>query len=76
MTNFHQPGVPMAESFDIFKDPFVTWRRTDGTSDRFGLKSLLARAHELTPFSDHGPQTTFAVIRVLLVLMHQTGNVR
>jgi CRISPR type I-E-associated protein CasA/Cse1 len=62
----------MADSFDIFEQPFVTWRRGDGTSDCFGLKSLLADAGALSPFGDAGSQTTFAVIRVLLVLMHRT----
>ena len=62
----------MSDSFDLFEKPFLNWRATDGRQEKVGFRELFEKAGSLTPFSDHGPQTTFAVIRVLLVLMHQT----
>ena len=62
----------MNSSFDLFEQPFLTWRTTVGEPVRVGFRKLLADAGQLSPFGDAGPQTTFAVIRVLLVLMHQT----
>jgi CRISPR type I-E-associated protein CasA/Cse1 len=62
----------MQTQFDLFKEPFLPWRSASGLGIRIGLQEAFKQAGELAPFGDAGPQTTLAVVRVLLVLMHHT----
>jgi hypothetical protein len=62
----------MHTKFDIFEQAFLPWRDVAGRQAPIGLQEALKRAGELATLGDAGPQTTFAVVRMLLVLMHQT----
>lgn len=62
----------MSDSFDLFEDPFVSWLDLEGKASRVGVRELLKRAGELRSFGNETPQTTFAVLRLLLVLLQKT----
>ena len=62
----------MHPQFDLFEQPFLPWRDARGRPVRVGLWDALRRAGEFAPFGDAGPQTTLAIVRLLLVLMHCT----
>ena len=62
----------MHTQFDLFNQPFLSWRDAGGLAVRVGVQKALERAGQLAPFGDTGPQTTFATVRLLLVVMHLT----
>jgi CRISPR type I-E-associated protein CasA/Cse1 len=62
----------MQTQFDLFNERFLPWRDATARPVRVGLREALTRARDLAAIGDAGPQTTFAVVRLLLVLMHWT----
>lgn len=56
--------------FDLVDEPWIPCRRADGTYVEYGIRDVLARAHDLAGISGDVPTQAFALVRLLLAALH------
>lgn len=59
-------------SFDLIDQPWIPCLQRDGSSVELGLRATLSQAHELQMVAADTPQTTVALMRLLLAILHRT----
>jgi CRISPR system Cascade subunit CasA len=57
-------------SFDLVHDPWLRVRDLDGNADELGILRTLGTAHRLAGISGDIPTQTFALVRLLLAVLH------
>lgn len=58
-------------SFNLVDEPWIPCLRLDGTPVDLSLRDTLAQAHELQMVAAESPQTTAALMRLLLAILHR-----
>lgn len=58
-------------SFNLVDEPWIPCLRHDGTPVDLSLRETLVQAHALRMVADDAPQTTAAILRLLLAIMHR-----
>jgi len=61
--------------FDLRTEPWVPVRRLDGGAEELSLLDVVRRAHELREVVGELPTTAFALVRLLLALLHSSVEV-
>lgn len=58
-------------SFNLLDEPWIPCLRVDGAAVELSLRDTLAQAHTLQMVADGAPQTTAALLRLLLAVAHR-----
>jgi CRISPR system Cascade subunit CasA len=60
--------------FDLVSRPWILTRRLDGRIGEVGLEELFATAHNLRAIVGEVPTQTFALVRLLLAILHRATD--
>jgi CRISPR system Cascade subunit CasA len=60
--------------FDLVSRPWILTRRLDGHIAQVGLEELFATAHDLRAIVGEVPTQTFALVRLLLAILHRATD--
>lgn len=62
---------PPRPSFDLVERPWILVHGLDGQVEEVSLRDVFARAHELRSIVGEVPTQTFAIMRLLLAILHR-----